>query len=77
MVAQENDAERAVRAAPSIQRALAELNRRNEDAKPVTAPLGIEIASQRHDRRGGADRQVVLHPALGRDPDFKFVDLAF
>ena len=39
--------------------------------------LGIEIASQRHDRRGGADRQVVLHPAPVLDPDFKIVDLAF
>jgi hypothetical protein len=41
MVAQENDAERAVRAALSIQRALAELNRRNEDAsKPALWRLG-------------------------------------
>ena len=37
-VAQENDAERAVRAALSIQRALAELNRKNEGtAKPALA----------------------------------------
>ena len=37
-VAQENDAERAVRAALSIQRALAEQNRKNEDTgKPVLA----------------------------------------
>jgi class 3 adenylate cyclase len=37
-VAQENDAERAVRAALSIQRALAELNRKNEGTgKPVLA----------------------------------------
>ena len=37
-VAQENDAERAVRAALSIQRALAELNRNNEDTgKPALA----------------------------------------
>ncbi len=37
-VAQENDAERAVRAALSIQRALADLNRRNEGTgKPVLA----------------------------------------
>src|SRR5215472_16213075 len=37
-VAQENDAERAVRAALSIQRALAELNRQNEGAgKPAMA----------------------------------------
>src|SRR5215831_17401595 len=37
-VAQENDAERAVRAALSIQRALAELNRRNEGAgRPALA----------------------------------------
>ena len=37
-VAQENDAERAVRAALSIQRALAELNRKNEGTgKPALA----------------------------------------
>ena len=37
-VAQENDAERAVRAALSIQRSLAELNRRNEGAgRPALA----------------------------------------
>jgi class 3 adenylate cyclase len=37
-VAQENDAERAVRAALSIQRALAKLNRRNEGAgRPALA----------------------------------------
>jgi class 3 adenylate cyclase len=37
-VVQENDAERAVRAALSIQRALAELNRRNEGAgRPALA----------------------------------------
>jgi class 3 adenylate cyclase len=37
-VAQENDSERAVRAALSIQRALAELNRKNEPAgKPILA----------------------------------------
>ena len=35
-VAQENDAERAARAALSIQRALAEMNRKNADAgKPA------------------------------------------
>ena len=44
-VAQENDAERAARAALSIQRALGELNRRNADSgKPaLTARVGIEI----------------------------------
>src|SRR5262249_37086681 len=50
-VAQENDAERAVRAALSIQRALAELNRKNEGAgKPAlaariaidTGPAGLD-----------------------------------
>jgi class 3 adenylate cyclase len=43
-VAQENDSERAVRAALAIQRALAELNRNNADAgKPaLTARIGIE-----------------------------------
>jgi class 3 adenylate cyclase len=43
-VAQENDAERAVRAALSIQRALAELNRKNERAgKPaLTARIAID-----------------------------------
>ena len=44
-VAQENDAERAVRAALSIQRALAELNRKNAGTgKPaLNARIGIEI----------------------------------
>src|SRR5215471_17059288 len=44
-VAQENDAERAVRAALSIQRALAELNRNNTGTgKPaLNARIGIEI----------------------------------
>jgi class 3 adenylate cyclase/predicted ATPase len=44
-VAQENDAERAVRAALSIQRALAELNRKNAGAgRPaLNARIGIEI----------------------------------
>ncbi|MGA9322442.1 MAG: AAA family ATPase, partial [Xanthobacteraceae bacterium] len=43
-VAHENDAERAVRAALAIQRALAELNRKNEGTgKPVlTARIGLE-----------------------------------
>src|SRR5271156_3652384 len=43
-VAQENDSERAVRAALSIQRALAEVNRRNAGAgKPaLTARIGLE-----------------------------------
>ena len=44
-VAQENDAERAARAALSIQHALAEVNRKNTDAgKPaLNARIGIEI----------------------------------
>jgi class 3 adenylate cyclase len=44
-VAQENDAERAVRAALSIQRALAELNRKNQDArKPaLVARVAIDL----------------------------------
>src|SRR5262249_27421488 len=43
-VAQENDAERAVRAALSIQRALAELNRKNEGAgkHPLAARIAID-----------------------------------
>src|SRR5262249_56176806 len=43
-VAQENDAERAARAALSIQRALAEINRKNASAgKPaLNARIGIE-----------------------------------
>jgi hypothetical protein len=43
-VAQENDAERAVRAALAIQRALAELNRKNADTgKPaLAARIAIE-----------------------------------
>ena len=46
-VAQENDFERAVRAALSIQRALAELNRKNEGTgKPtLTARIGLETGS--------------------------------
>jgi class 3 adenylate cyclase len=44
-VAQENDAERAARAALAIQRALAEVNRKNADTgKPaLSACIGIEI----------------------------------
>jgi class 3 adenylate cyclase len=44
-VAQENDAERAVRAALSIQRALAEVNRKNAGSgkPPLNARIGIEI----------------------------------
>src|SRR5262245_51213266 len=46
-VAQENDAERAARAALSIQRSLAEVNRKNADTgKPaLNARIGIEIGS--------------------------------
>ena len=48
-VAQENDAERAARAALSIQRALAEVNRKNTEAgKPaLNARIGIETGSVR------------------------------
>jgi hypothetical protein len=41
-VAQENDAERAVRAALSIQRALADVNRKNIGKPPLSARIGIE-----------------------------------
>jgi class 3 adenylate cyclase/predicted ATPase len=41
-VAQENDAERAVRAALSIQRALAEVNRKNVGKPALSARIGIE-----------------------------------
>jgi class 3 adenylate cyclase/tetratricopeptide (TPR) repeat protein len=41
-VAQENDAERAVRAALSIQRALIEVNRKNVGKPPLSARIGIE-----------------------------------
>ena len=53
-VAQENDAERAVRAALAIQRALAELNRKNADTgKPaLAARIAIEIGAGSC-RRGG------------------------
>ena len=42
--AQENDAERAARAAPSIQRALADLNRKNTGARnpELVARIGLE-----------------------------------
>ena len=42
-VAQENDAERAVRAALSIQQALAELNRKNVGKPSLSARIGIEL----------------------------------
>jgi len=42
-VAQENDAERAVRAALAIQRALAELNRKNEAAASPSLPRGSRL----------------------------------
>src|SRR5262249_56744545 len=41
-LAQENDAERAVRAALSIQRALADVNRKNVGKPPLSARIGIE-----------------------------------
>src|SRR5262249_33089186 len=53
-VAQENDAERAARAALSIQRALGELNRKNADSgKPaLNARVGIEIGPVVFDAAG-------------------------
>ena len=55
-MAQENDAERAARAALSIQRALADVNRKNADAgKPaLNARVGIENRTGRS-RCGGRD----------------------
>ena len=54
--AQENDAERAVRAALAIQRALAELNARNEGgrAPEVSARVGLDLGlgGRRADGRG-------------------------
>src|SRR5215467_12938885 len=41
-VGQENDAERAARAALSIQRALAEVNRKNTGKPALSARIGIE-----------------------------------
>ena len=62
--AQENDAERAVRAALAIQRALAELNARNarSGAPELSARIGIECGSGRGRRgrrsvRRGAERR--------------------
>src|SRR4029077_2424266 len=54
-VAQENDAARAARAALSIHRALAEVNRKNAAAgKPVlNARIGIEIGPVVIDAAGG------------------------
>ena len=59
--AQENDAERAVRAALAIQRALAELNARNaaRAAPELKARIGIEV---RPGRRGGDRRGVRRGP---------------
>ena len=48
-LAQENDAERALRAALEIQRALAEINARNAGSGPAEA----RGADRRRDRRGG------------------------
>jgi class 3 adenylate cyclase len=55
-VAQENDAERAVRAALAIQRSLAELNRKNEGSgKPVLAArVAIESDDSANCRRASA-----------------------
>jgi hypothetical protein len=43
---QENDAERAVRAALAIQRALAELNRKNADTRKATPRANAEYVRQ-------------------------------
>ena len=71
-VAQENDAERAVRAALAIQRSLTELNRKNEaTGKPaLAARIAIELWAG-SDRRDGRDiRRGAQHssasPGVGR-----------
>ena len=59
-VAQENDAERAARAALSIQRALAEVNRKNADAgKPaLNARIGIEIGQAATESQPGRQHKI-------------------
>ena len=66
-VAQENDAERAVRAALAIQRALAELNRKNADTgKPAlaarigleTGPVVVDAAGEIYRRRANVAARV-------------------
>ena len=66
-VAQENDAERAVRAALSIQRALAELNRKNEGTgKPALAARIAIDTRPGGDRCGGRDfRRRAEHRGAG------------
>src|SRR6516164_11731307 len=61
--AQENDAERAARAAPSIQRALADLNRKNTGARnpELVARIGLET--------GPAVVDVRDHALAGRPPE--------
>ena len=62
--AQENDAERAVRAALAIQRALADLNARNaaKGAPELSARIGLESRLG----RGGRDRRGVRRSAERR-----------
>ena len=66
-VAQENDAERAVRAALSIQRALAELNRKNAGSrKPaLAARIAIEIGASGSRCGGGDFRRRAEHRGAG------------
>ena len=67
-VAHENDAERAARAALAIQRALAELNRKNEGiGKPVlTARIGLESGPAVLDAAGEIYGDVANIAARGR-----------
>ena len=54
--AQENDAERAVRAALAIQRALAEINAKNADRSAPACVAGVELGERALDRERGAHR---------------------
>ena len=66
-VAQDNDAERLVRAVLSIQRALAELNRKNEGAHKCRQHGNHHRQSAKHDRR--CSRAHSLHGVCRRlDP---------
>jgi class 3 adenylate cyclase len=60
-VAQENDAERAARAALSIQRALVEVNRKNawSGKPPLNARIGIEIGPVVVEGAGAAGRRTI------------------
>ena len=68
--AQENDAERAVRAALAIQRALADLNARNasKGAPELSARIGLEcgLGRGRRDRRGVRRRAEHRRAGAGR-----------